>query len=239
MFIFSSCASKDPHINGTQLRQTMSGNNDLIETTKEFINCNMSIAWETPNFEEHVYASNVMDDSDVTVKTKKNSEENFDSFAFIHGGNLNGKHQEICNEIQSTLTGNGLLTDYRIYQTLAFKQKRISDLSNEFKSVNTGGSLLYNQAYKYIKDSNNKDVIYSVWLPVSVTCENQWKLKYDPDISRAIVGVPEGKCNFILNDYTVELSTGKKLNIFMEGHYQIDSASRNKMMVKIERYGFR
>ena len=239
-----SCGPENPHVYGLKAEQIAGKKTRILPSG--FVECNTSFYWTVPLFETSIIINSPYytgPNSIVLVRADNTTTGPFRSGTnWSSGFDLTQSQATVCHDIKQRIDGDsGTFMEYRFLQSFDLQQaKNVLKDGGDFQPIETGSSFIDNKAYRYDGKKITDELAYVVTLPLSTICENPWMIKSDPqDAARAILKAPDGKCRFSLENYTLELSSGKKIQIALQGYYENDPEYPDqRLMVMIERYGF-
>lgn len=156
---------------------------------------------------------------------------------------LSERQKQLCSDIFNKINGSGpVFRDSKLHQYFDYDDViNLTNSDSNFQEIKEKIAVLINSFFTYDPATKIRTYVDNVMLPVSVECENKWMVKPDPSVSEiAIFKQPEVKCFFTLDNHEIELISGKKIPIALNGFYEIDSEYPDKIMeIHIERYGFK
>lgn len=213
----------------------------------DFIQCNDNFYWSTQKFEEvyTLHKSTIpqfINQTDIVTPELKEAPLKV-GHGFSNTYLLSESDSNTCNAIYTKINGKSRMNmDHLIYQFFDYEDISSKIRENkDFQTITEKRAILYNAAYEFDPKTKLNNYLYTLSLPVTVSCENKWSVKPNPSLlTSAIFKPPQAKCHFSLSDFELELAEGQKIVIALEGYYETDRDYPDKnLLVQIERIGFK
>jgi hypothetical protein len=117
---------------------------------------------------------------------------------------------------------------------------RLTGSDNEFHTINPQIAHIISTAFDRNIETGETKPLYSLLIPVSVKCEDDWKVKKNKGYPFSVsYKQPQGRCYFGNHNFRFGFSASQKYTIALDGYYEIHPEfPDNNLIVKIERYGF-
>jgi hypothetical protein len=177
------------------------------------------------------------------MRTRPNATSNsFKSSMSFHSSDLSIRDYQTCGEIFDFIRGQiGNTMKHSLLQNFDYEKNNFLINKYSFQKIDTGTAILINSAYKHNFSTTYDEFLYTIAIPVSVSCENSWEAKLDyRNNERILFNIPRGKCHFSNHDFLLQLPSGEQFQLAVNGFYDNEFYSAdNNVGVHIERLSFR